>query len=370
MKSITKMQITIVSGLNLDAGFGGEIWITTVAKKLSINNKVKIITSTNGPRNTNFKTTLINYGVEVTEIKYSHLFQSITVLFKSFKTSNVVYYSSFGLIPKTLVIVLSKLLQVPVINGHHASTFDKDKMLGGKVQKKLYSFLFTIIHNFVDSLYTSHHVENHEDLNALRRIGIHKIFVIPFGVDLGYYRPEVKFDTFTILWVGRVDHNKGADKLPSIIPDLLLEIKNINILFAGDGPLRNIIEDLVKKYHNVTYLGFVSDENKRFLMAKSHLFFSTSLTETSPQAGLQALASGTPIIYFKIKGASEIIKNGVNGYLVSDSKEYITAVKTIYSLWISGKYQEISSNSRRSVENLDQTKMVESIESMIISTAR
>ena len=43
------MQITIVSGLNLDAGYGGEIWIATVAKKLSLNNKVKIITSTNGP---------------------------------------------------------------------------------------------------------------------------------------------------------------------------------------------------------------------------------------------------------------------------------------------------------------------------------
>ena len=364
------MQITIVSGLNLDAGYGGEIWIATVAKKLSLNNKVKIITSTNGPRNTNFKTTLINYGVDITEINYLHLFQSILVLFKTMKASNVIYYSSFGLIPKTLVLVLGKLLQVPVINGHHASTFDKDKILGGKVGKKLHSFLFRAIHNFIDSQYTAHHVENIDDMNALRRLGIPNIFMIPFGVDLEYYRPDVKFETFTILWVARIDHNKGAELLPLIIQDLLLEIKNIDVLIAGDGPLRNIIEDLVKKYHNVKYLGFISDESKRTLMAKSHLFFSTSLTETSPQAGLQAIASGTPIIYFEIKGASEIIKNGVNGYLVSDSKEYIAAVKTVYNLWISGKYQEISNNSRKSAENLDQSKMVELIESMIISTAR
>lgn len=117
-----------------------------------------------------------------------------------------------------------------------------------------------------------------------------------------------------IVIVGRLAKQKGHERLLEIFEQLP---ENYTLTIAGDGPLKNQIAEKIELLglrNRVKMLGLVSDITD--LVAKHDLFVLPSYFEGFPNAVVEALSVGTPVVAFKVGGISAIVKDDFNGYIV------------------------------------------------------
>jgi glycosyltransferase involved in cell wall biosynthesis len=154
-----------------------------------------------------------------------------------------------------------------------------------------------------------------------------RIFVIPNGVELSDYseledRDEVlaelslPSEAITIGSVGRLDVQKGFDILLQACAQLLRT--DIHILIIGEGRERNKLVQQSEELgleHNVHFLGYRRDVPR--LLAALDLYVQPSRFEGMPNALLEAMAVGCPIVASAVDGICELIEEGKHGWLVA-----------------------------------------------------
>ncbi|MCF8227321.1 MAG: glycosyltransferase [Bacteroidales bacterium] len=103
--------------------------------------------------------------------------------------------------------------------------------------------------------------------------------------------------------------------------ELAVELKNKNIDFliriAGSGPLEKELKHKVSAHKledHFAFLGFVED--MKSFMFDMDIFVLTSLWEGFGYVLLEAMAAKKPIIAFDVSSNPELVKEGINGYLV------------------------------------------------------
>lgn len=153
-----------------------------------------------------------------------------------------------------------------------------------------------------------------------------------------------------ILFMSRIEKNKGALESIKILEILQMELTNQNVYLtiAGAGSELENIKNYLKqsKIKNITLTGHVEGEIKHDLFTKNDFFlFPSSYGEGLPLVILEAMAYGLPIITSPIGGIPDLIQNGTNGYLIEPWK-FTDYVKNI-SLMISDEklYSSISNNN-------------------------
>jgi phosphatidylinositol alpha-mannosyltransferase len=130
------------------------------------------------------------------------------------------------------------------------------------------------------------------------------VTIIPNGIDIKRYskRPSTAVrhpNMKTIFYVGRLEDRKGVKFLLRAYNELSAKHDNIQLLIAGTGPdekkLREYVNEL--KIPRVTFLGFISDEEKIHQLHRADLFCSPArYGESFGIVLLEAMAAGTPII--------------------------------------------------------------------------
>jgi glycosyltransferase involved in cell wall biosynthesis len=96
----------------------------------------------------------------------------------------------------------------------------------------------------------------------------------------------------------------------------------LELHIVGDGPERAALETLAKQLglaDMVKFLGFRSDVDA--LLAQSHVFVLTSLSEGIPMAILEAMKSGLPVVATRVGGVPATVQEGVTGLLVESGDE-------------------------------------------------
>lgn len=92
---------------------------------------------------------------------------------------------------------------------------------------------------------------------------------------------------------------------------------DVDLLLAGDGPLRGELEQLCQKLKiadRVKFLGVRSDVPD--LLHAADVFALTSLSEAASLTLLEAMASGLPVVVTDVGGNPEIVRDGQEGVLV------------------------------------------------------
>lgn len=118
-----------------------------------------------------------------------------------------------------------------------------------------------------------------------------------------------------ITLVGRLDPVKGQEHLLKITEILKEKADNFTVLLAGDGKNRKILEDYVnEKDLPVIFLGHISAIDEIYSL--SDIVVNTSNSEALSFAALEAFSHKKPVVAFDIDGISEVINDGVDGYLV------------------------------------------------------
>ena len=133
------------------------------------------------------------------------------------------------------------------------------------------------------------------------------IKAMPRRMDRGQTRQRLGIaeHEFVVLWVGRFDPVKrldiviGCAEVMNVVPSRLL--------LAGDGPYRPAVEQMVRlstASRNIQLLGWQTELG--LVMSAADAFLFPSLTEGMPNAVLQAMAFGLPIVGSDIPALREL----------------------------------------------------------------
>jgi glycosyltransferase involved in cell wall biosynthesis len=149
------------------------------------------------------------------------------------------------------------------------------------------------------------------------------------GVDLSRFerRPDARAAARTrwgvadgdavILNVSRLGPMKGLDNLLLAAPRVLQKHPNVRFLLAGDGEERArliALRDRLQLDGRVEFLGPVDDVPS--LLAASDILCHPAIAEGLPNAIVEALASGTPVVATDVGGIPEAVEHERTGLLV------------------------------------------------------
>ncbi len=156
-----------------------------------------------------------------------------------------------------------------------------------------------------------------------------KFVECPLGVDTELYNPfkltprNQHKGSFTVLCVGRLVPAKGQRVLLNACHRLWEEGKDIHLVYVGTGPDEAHLKTLVTERgldDLVTFTGALNQEEVRQWYGKADLFALASFAEGIPVVLMEAMACGLPCISTRITGIPELIRDGVDGLLVSPAQ--------------------------------------------------
>ncbi|WP_419676004.1 glycosyltransferase [Aliarcobacter butzleri] len=256
---------------------------------------------------------------------------------KYIKENNINIVMSFLYRPN-YINILAKIFgsnHKSIINIRSTTSRYKNEGLLGKINL----FLINILFDKAD-LIISNSKGVDEDLKSLMRITINtKVIYNP--VDIEYINSkkdiceDVDFKFFSnkkyIISVGRLIPLKRNSDLIEAFFELQKEDDNLEVLFLGDGILKNdLINECVKLNieNKVHFLGNV--KNPFYYLSRSNLFVLNSQIEGFPNVLVEAMTCGLPVISSDCKsGPREILETEKYGllYLVGDVGTLIEKIK-------------------------------------------
>jgi glycosyltransferase involved in cell wall biosynthesis len=169
-----------------------------------------------------------------------------------------------------------------------------------------------------------------DDLVKLGVAPAEKFAVVRLGIELGERtttgevdgaeqrrRLGIPTDRFVVGWIGRMASVKRGD-------DVLLAFKGLRdhgieacLCMVGDGPDREALE---RRAHDLgimrdtLFLGYQSDVAPFY--AAFDAMVLPSANEGTPVSAIESLAAGRPVVATRVGGVPDVVRDGVDGYLV------------------------------------------------------
>ena len=129
-----------------------------------------------------------------------------------------------------------------------------------------------------------------------------------------------------VLFAGRLAEQKRVDDLLKAL-DLLQHVQpDLRTVIAGDGPLRDRLEETAATYHldgRVRFLGHRDDVPQ--LLAAADLVVLPSSYEGLPNVVLEAMRFRKPVVATAAPGTTEVVVDGETGLLVPIGKPTLLA---------------------------------------------
>lgn len=139
-----------------------------------------------------------------------------------------------------------------------------------------------------------------------------------------------------LLSVGELSDRKNHVVVIEAMKQLIQRHPQLRYFICGQGEKKQELQQLIRKYHledHVKLLGFRTDVAE--LCQAADVFVFPSKQEGLPVALMEAMACGVPVVCSRIRGNTDLVKNGENGYLVraDQPEEYIQAIEKLLQIW-------------------------------------
>lgn len=203
---------------------------------------------------------------------------------------------------------------------------------------KLHNYLYTgKIYKMLTKNVNQFHVKNSSDYQIIKKFGSNydvKTIFNSFNIrDFQKFQVQDDFriydmEAYNIVWIGRLEEQKGIDRLYEIIKqvnDKYIDNRIVWNIF-GDGTQREFVEKIERENANVHYYGQVANRFMSSVLKQSDLFISTSKAESFGNTILEANAAGLKALSFNIPGPQDIILNNYNGVLINCISDYVDKV--------------------------------------------
>jgi glycosyltransferase involved in cell wall biosynthesis len=125
------------------------------------------------------------------------------------------------------------------------------------------------------------------------------------------------------LYLSRVEIGKGVFELLDAYRILKTRNPAYTLTIGGDGPDLEELRQYAKKLElrDVVFTGFLKGAPKVDCYLNGSVFCFLSYTEGMPNAVLEALAMGLPIVSTDAGGLRDVLRDGENGFIVPSLKD-------------------------------------------------
>ena len=150
------------------------------------------------------------------------------------------------------------------------------------------------------------------------RVPAHRIALVANGLDVDQYQPHSSArPPRRIVVVANLRAEKGHDVLIDAAASLVRVHPDTHIEFVGAGPERDRLVARARERgvaQAITFSGHCEDVSAR--LAAADVFVLPSRSEAFPNALLEAMAAGLPVVACGVGGILELVEDGRTGLLV------------------------------------------------------
>lgn len=177
-------------------------------------------------------------------------------------------------------------------------------------------------------------------------------------VDTHNYHTDWAPTTDSYLYLGRLAEHKRVDELVRAFNELG---SDYHLQIAGKGPDRERLEALADSH--IEFLGFVSEERKRELMAAATAHVYPALNEDFGMVPVESMAAGTPVIGVNEGFTQYQIMDARNGYTHDRGTDALReAIRTFDSNGVTWSADRISEFASRFSVDAFQRGMTAAVE--------
>ncbi|OKH23285.1 glycosyl transferase [Hydrococcus rivularis NIES-593] len=250
-------------------------------------------------------------------------------------------------------IYYAKTLNIPLVASYHTHLPQYLQHYGlGSLEGLLWELL-KLAHNQAHlNLCTSTAM-----VRELTGRGIERVNLWQRGVDTEMFQPHLASrqmrsrlsqghpDSPLLLYVGRVSAEKQIDRIKPILE----AIPEAHLAIVGDGPHREALKALFAGTQT-HFVGYLQGLELASAFASADAFIFPSRTETLGLVLLEAMAAGCPVVAAASGGITDIVTDGVNGYLFDpdDPEGAIKATKRL--LAAKAEREQLRQNARLEAE--------------------
>ena len=211
----------------------------------------------------------------------------------------------------------------------------------------------------------------------VRRLGVpeNKIVLIPMGINLQLFYPPRKDSErmlarqrlgiprkrFVIGLFQKDGHGWGDGNEPKLIkgPDIFIKVmsglsKSYSLFALIPGPARGYVirglKTLGIPYRND---GYIPHNQMTSYYHACDVYMISGREEGGPASLLEAMATGVPVISHRVGMASDLIRDGENGFLVDIGNMDEWVQKTSHLLDEQSKRQQFSNEGKKIIQNYD-----------------
>ncbi len=192
------------------------------------------------------------------------------------------------------------------------------------------------------------------------------VYLVPNGVPLAQFRhteaSRKQSTSHPIVFIGRLIRRKAADVLIQACSLLKDRCPGMKIKIAGEGVEMNALKKMVHEMRlsgEIEFLGTVRGEEKVRLLADALFLVCPSREEPFGIVNLEALASGLPVVAARVGGIPDIIKDGINGFLIDADNPQQMADKMYLLMQDVALRIRMSENALQSSYRFDWSKVVQ-----------
>lgn len=209
---------------------------------------------------------------------------------------------------------------------------------------------------------------------AVRDAGVpeEKVVMIHHGLHMNDYSYDTIQPDGIIFTACRLEPKKGLDVLLKACALIKEEGLTFSCIIAGSGPMSESLKKTrirLGLMDTVDLIGWQSQEETRsLLMDSTVLALPSRVMPNGDRDGianilLEAMAIGTPVVTTTAGAATEVIENGVNGWIVPPDDPVALAAALRHTLEARRECITVASNARRTIEqNFDEYKNIRQLE--------
>lgn len=265
------------------------------------------------------------------------------------------------LIPQGLIgVFLKKKYNLPlIVTVHGSDLFPLKNIFFKKIQK-------SVVSN-ADIITVNSKIAEQELLSRFPEIK-NKVKIIPMGIDTKIFKPKNvknKFKQYKgnkiILFVGRLNEQKGTEYLIKAMPDIISKIRNAKLLIIGEGEYRKYLERITNELNLNNYIAFLGPKTHSEIADYYNLADVFVLPAVTSKIGteafglvlIEAMACGTCVIGSSSGGIKDIIKDNINGLIFKERNSEELANKIVKVLTDDKLRERLRKNGLKYAKNYD-----------------
>ena len=209
------------------------------------------------------------------------------------------------------------------------------------------------------------------------RIHDQNLRIIPNGVDTDKFSVKGKgsyldkylknvIDYKKVIFVGRLDLQKGVEYLMRAIPEVINNFTNVHFFILGNGRLERNLKILAKsiaieKY--VTFIDLIPLEDMPKFYSAADIFCLPSIHEGFPLSIVEALSMGLIVVASNTGGIPDVIIENENGFLFKPKNIKQLSIKMLKALNLSHEenFQIQQNNIQKAYRTYSWNKIVDEI---------